>query len=170
MALKMDAGMDLWAGYGGLLHYGAEPSSNWLLFERGYTYDNSSVDVNGRIISAGVSGESELHPVLITSYGTGERPILTEQIKIFQQDSENVVISQINLQGGLGSTHASNLLIDEITTTGGIGASNGHGLTLRNSEVIDVVGAPTHGRLLGGHRQRNLYEQCGRHFDRRDDI
>ena len=68
MALAEDAGSVAWLALSG---QGAKANSNWLLLERGYTYDNI------KIYDDSLAGESELHPILISDYGTGERPIVT---------------------------------------------------------------------------------------------
>ena len=66
MSLDETAGMMAWKEMTGL---GEEPSSHWLLFERGYEYNT------GRLIEEGTTGESELHPIYIGAYGEGSPPM-----------------------------------------------------------------------------------------------
>lgn len=131
LALKPDVGMDLWYSVTGET---VAPNSNWLLFEKGYTYD----DV-GRLISRGIQGEDELHPVHITSWGDGEQPIITSQVRGFQKMSENVVFSDVHLQGGIEVLVGKNLMFDDMTVTkNGFNLQNVDQFTIRDSSIHDI--------------------------------
>ncbi|MFV0291824.1 MAG: right-handed parallel beta-helix repeat-containing protein [Paracoccus sp. (in: a-proteobacteria)] len=141
MALATDVGMELW--YRTTMHQ--PPTSNWLLFERGYEYSETN-----RLIAPGANGESELHPMLVSAYGKGADPIINAAVEIYQRDSYNVVVQNIDptgfrfLQGG-------NLLLDTVSLSGngksgGFTAQNMNGLTLRNSDITDIFrSAPVDG-------------------------
>ncbi|MEL6296773.1 MAG: Ig-like domain-containing protein, partial [Pseudomonadota bacterium] len=131
MALKPDAGMDLWYSITGET---VAPNSNWLLFEKGYTYDDL-----GRVISRGIQGEDELHPVHITSWGDGEKPIILSQVAGFQRDSDNVVFSDIHLQGGVMVLLGENMLFEDMTITkNGFNLQNIDHFTIRDSSIHDI--------------------------------
>ncbi len=131
-ALDETAGMALWGGISGR---GTPPSSNWLLLESGHTYHNL-----GRVVERGSMGEDELHPQLITSYGSGPKPIVTSQLRAFQDASENIVISDINFVGGIMALSGKNFLMENISVShAGMNIQNLDGFTLRNSDVMDVI-------------------------------
>lgn len=50
--------------------------SNWLVIEAGFDYSDFRHPTGGSFIPDRTSGESPFHPVLITSYGTGNRPFI----------------------------------------------------------------------------------------------
>ena len=131
MALKPDAGMDLWYSVTGET---VAPNSNWLLFEKNYTYDDI-----GRLTTRGMQGEDELHPTHITSWGEGEQPIILSQVRSFQRDTDNVVISDVNLQGGVEVLVATNLLFEDVTVVqSGFNLQNGEHITIRDSSFHDI--------------------------------
>ncbi len=132
MALKPDAGMMLWYS---VSDRSVEPSSNWLLFERGYEYDDL-----GRIVGRGAMGESELHPQLITSYGSGDKPVIHSTFSVSQSEAANIVAKDLEFTGGFKALLGENLLADGVSVTdGGISIQNVDGFTFRNSDVVDVV-------------------------------
>ena len=53
--------------------------SNWLVVERGYDYWDFKWPNGGSFLPDAASGESPFHPLLITSYGTGSRPLLWQR-------------------------------------------------------------------------------------------
>ena len=132
MALKEDAGMMLWETITGNF---ADPSSNWLLFEKGYTYN----DV-GRLVSSGSEGESELHPILITSYGEGELPVITSRVNLLKDLSSNIVLQDLALEGnGFQALLGKNLLLDHLSFThSDLNIQKVDGFTLRESSIIDA--------------------------------
>ncbi|MEL6467649.1 MAG: hypothetical protein AAFQ58_22010 [Pseudomonadota bacterium] len=131
MALKPDAGMDLWYTVTGER---VAPNSNWLLFEKGYTYDDL-----GRVVTRGLQGEDELHPVHITSWGEGEQPIIASQIVIFQRDSDDVVFSDLQIDGGVAGLLGTDFIFENITATQkGWGLQNLESMTIRNSTFRDI--------------------------------
>jgi hypothetical protein len=137
LALDPEAGMEVWYGI-----TGSTPSSNWLLFEKGYEYNDL-----GRLVSRESTGEDELHPVHITSYGEGEKPTINSDIFIFQGGIENLVISDINPAGGARVYDADNVIFDGLEThDGGLNVQGGSRFTLRDSEFSDISSdAPTDG-------------------------
>ncbi|MBE0414694.1 right-handed parallel beta-helix repeat-containing protein, partial [Yoonia sp.] len=135
MALAADVGMQLW--------YGINPfnsvSSNWLLFERGYNYDTVNVGgVNGRLIQYGTSGESELAPIHITSWGQGDLPVINDKVSIFQEPNVNIVFTDISFVGGIRNLSGTNVILDSTEFTNGwINTQNVSGFTLINSKIMD---------------------------------
>ncbi|MGI1662084.1 right-handed parallel beta-helix repeat-containing protein [Palleronia sp. KMU-117] len=132
MALAEDAANSLWRT---LAEASAkEPASHWLRLEAGYEYKISG------ILRAGITGESELHPIHITSYGEGEKPILTETVTAIKEGATNVVFSNIELGAGASFNPSSNILMENITSRGEeIAVMRSEGFTIRNSEIFDVV-------------------------------
>ncbi|MFL4468333.1 right-handed parallel beta-helix repeat-containing protein [Tateyamaria armeniaca] len=131
MALATDVGMDLWYGITGET---VEPNSNWLLFEKGYEYNDL-----GRLVTRGLQGEDELHPAHITSWGEGEKPIISSQIDIFQRDTDNLVFSDVHLQGGLRALIGSNVIFDDVEVSeNGFNLQNIDSVTIRNSHIYDI--------------------------------
>ena len=131
MALKPEVGMDLWYG----LTWETEPNSNWLMFERGYEYDNL-----GQLISRGSKGEDELHPQHVTSWGdvTKEAVILSE-IKSYQRPVENMVFTNLTLKGGVNGQIGDNILFHGIDFTGnGPAIQHMNQVTIRNSMIHDI--------------------------------
>ncbi|MBC9248501.1 right-handed parallel beta-helix repeat-containing protein [Paracoccus sp. 11-3] len=139
MALAPDLGVKLWYG---LTHMSKGPTSNWLLLERGYQYDDL-----GRLVHRGSEGESALHPVVIEAYGTGAAPIVTDTLKVYQYDSKHVVIRDLNIDGGFMALQGANLLLDNLRATGKeFNIQNVDRITVRNSEVMDIShDAPVNG-------------------------
>jgi hypothetical protein len=131
-ALAPDAGMPLWFR----ISPRESQTSNHLLFERGYTYDNLNT---GQFIVRGASGESELHPLYIGAWGDGAKPNIAEFQRIFQNVSSNVVIQDIHFTKGMLVLDARNLIFDNVTFTGGgIAIQDSSGITMRNSEFYDI--------------------------------
>ena len=107
LALQTDVAMGLWFEMNSP-HVG-EATSNWILFERGYSYD----DVD-RLITNGIDGESELHPLHITAWGEGERPVIENEVFFGNNESENIVISDLHFTGGIRSGTGSNVIFHDI--------------------------------------------------------
>lgn len=130
-ALDTELGMELWYATTG--HHVA-PNSNWLLFERGYEYEDL-----GRIVSRGATGESALNPMYVGAYGEGDDPLIKGTIHIFQDQVKHIVIQDINtthIRGLLGE----NLLFDHIgVTLDGLVMENVQNFTMVNSDIIDVA-------------------------------
>lgn len=131
MALAEDAADYLWIEVSGEQ---AGPTSNWLLFDRGYTYDSMRINPNV------LTGESELHPVYVGAYGTGDAPIIDIEIRVIASGTENVVFQDVHLTEGFRAVKGENLLFDNVTVTGtNIDIQNVDSFTLRNSSIHDVV-------------------------------
>ena len=130
MALAPDAGMALWYA----TTWAKPAHSNWLLFENGYEYDDL-----GQVVSRETFGEDPLHPVHITSWGEGEKPIINSEIKIWQKQSENIVISDLTLKGGFAGLTGRNIILEDIDFTGnGAGIQHAEGVTIRHSDFYDI--------------------------------
>ncbi|WP_300064255.1 PA14 domain-containing protein [uncultured Roseobacter sp.] len=129
MALAPDAGMAAW--YELTIGKWAEPGSHWLLFESGYEYSGI-----GKVVGAGASGESELHPLHITSWGEGPLPVLKGGIGISQKPSEYVVISDLRVSGGLNVKDSSDILVTDTEFTDRIvNIRHSENFTLHDSSV-----------------------------------
>ncbi|MBE0414336.1 right-handed parallel beta-helix repeat-containing protein, partial [Yoonia sp.] len=138
MALAADVGMQLWYGITG---WGNGETSHWLLFERGYNYG----DV-GQVVTREANGESELHPIHVTSWGEGDRPVIESLVQSWQKPNENFVISDITMTGGFRIlSTGENFLLDGIKfDNAGLNIQGATGFTLRNAEILDnVVNNPT---------------------------
>lgn len=132
MALAPELGKALWYG---LTHASKGPSSNWLMLERGYEYANMD-----RLVMPGANGESALHPLVVQAYGSGAAPVLIDTIKIYQRNSEHVVIRDVEIDGGFFALQGSNVLLDNLKTSGkDLSIQNVDRITLRNTEVVDVA-------------------------------
>ena len=130
-ALDTELGLELWhATTGG----NAAPSSNWLLFERGYEYEGMRGIVPNR-----ATGESALNPIYIGAYGEGDDPLIKDSIQIFKDQVKHIVIQGIDtthIRGLLGE----NLLFDHIgVTRDGLSMENVTNFTMVNSDIIDVA-------------------------------
>ena len=149
MALDQQAGSMLWSSITGR---GAAPSSDWLMLERGFSYDGL-----GRLIERGTHGESELHPIYVGAYGSGSKPLVTSQVQIFQNSNDNIVIQDIAFSKGVMALSGNNILMDNVYVTGtdGLNIQNIHGFTLQNSNIIDVIKpAPANGSSWVPHADR----------------
>jgi hypothetical protein len=132
MALATDAAKMLWDTVAG---QGSYPSSNWLLFEKGYEYN-----LGGTFDLRGTTGEDPLHPVHITSYGVGEKPIINSEIFAFSQSAENVVISNLDLRQGASILEAQNVIFNNVDVTNdgfGIVVQDSANITVRDSFIYD---------------------------------
>lgn len=162
-ALDMDAAMMLW---GELVGTGSEPSSHWLRFEAGYTYQSRGEDISTR----GIQGEDPLHPVVITSYGEGAQPVIEGDIYFIAHDFSNIVVHDLHfvdnvlVAGPGGGSH--NVIFDSVTGTeeGTLVAQNVDSFTLRDSNFHDLnPDAPVHGGTWDAFddRVQGIYAQGG---------
>ncbi|WP_299552904.1 hypothetical protein [uncultured Tateyamaria sp.] len=162
-ALDMDAGMMLW---GELVGTGSEPSSHWLRFEAGYTYQSRGEDISTR----GIQGESPLHPVVITSYGDGEQPVIEGDIYFIANDFSNLVVHDLHfvntvLVAGPGD-NSNNVIFDSITGTqeGRLVVQNVDSFTLHDSNFYNLSrDEPVHGGTWHAFDDRiqGIYAQGG---------
>lgn len=133
MALDETAGMALWEAITGSKAKAA-PASHWLMLEKGYTYDDVKF-----LVPRGTQGESALNPILITSYGEGEKPVITQSQIYNSPDNANIVIRDLTFTGGLKIMQGSNYLVEEVSIRRETLTAKGvDGFTLRNSDIIDV--------------------------------
>ncbi|MEM1159736.1 MAG: carbohydrate-binding protein [Pseudomonadota bacterium] len=164
MALEQDAGLLLWEELAG---QGAEPSSNWLHLERGYTYDEIT---SGKLMPRGIEGEDPLHPTVITSYGTGAKPIIPHNQYLGNETFGNLVVQDMHFTEEVllvGPNSATgNVIFDNITATGlaELAIINVDSVTVRNS-TFDDIGAddPLYGNNWEPHDERisGLYSSGG---------
>ena len=110
MALDQDAGMRVWNWIAGRE---SEPSSHWLLLERGHTYDDL-----GNVLARGSIGEDPQHPIVVTAWGTGKDPVINSQIKGFQNPFENIAITDLDLRKGMVLLNGENVLLEDLDATG----------------------------------------------------
>ncbi len=163
-ALAQDAGMMLWwelTGRNFATGEDAVASSHWLRLESGYTYDQIA---DNALMPAGIHGESPLHPVVITSYGEGEQPVLASNHWVAGYNGEtftNIVLHDLNITDELlfrGSTDGSgNILVDSITATdlGWVVVEGADSFTLRDSNMLDTgPDAPRYGDNWSPHVER----------------
>lgn len=131
-ALSTDLGMKLWykitAGAAG-------PNSHWLLFERGYQYDDTD-----RLITRASMGESALNPMYIGAYGEGVDPKITDDVELYQNDSNHVVLQGLDITTFM-ALEGNNILLDRISSSGesGLNVQGVNGFTMINSDITDVV-------------------------------
>lgn len=141
-ALSTELGMKLWYN---ITAGGAGPNSHWLLFERGYQYNNTD-----RLITRASNGESALNPMYIGAYGEGTDPKITDDVSVYQEDSNHVVLHGLDIRTFM-ALEGSNLLLDRISVSGdgGVNVQGIDGFTLVNSDITDVVrGNPINGGSL----------------------
>ncbi|WP_103174343.1 right-handed parallel beta-helix repeat-containing protein [Paracoccus sp. SY] len=132
-ALDQTAGMTLWSALTGSKSKAA-PSSHWLLLESGHSYDDIKFLVN-----RGTQGESALNPILISSYGEGERPIITKSQIYNTSNNANIVIRDLTFTDGLKIFKGKNFLLEEVSIRHDtLTAEDVDNFTLRNSDIIDV--------------------------------
>ena len=147
MALNEDAGMLLWRT---VTPRGSE-TSNWLMLEKGYSYDNL-----GRVLERDTNGESELNPVHITSWGEGSKPEITSHFYAYNEGISNVVIQDVHFSDGIFLLNSDNVIFDGITATQEETAIMGsESITIRNSAFYDVFpDAPQQGDDWSVHQDR----------------
>ncbi|TCS59819.1 Ca2+-binding RTX toxin-like protein [Primorskyibacter sedentarius] len=146
MALAVDVGMELWQE----LSAEGGPSSHWLRLERGFSYDT----LGGRdLMPRGIEGEDELHPVVITSYGNGEQPIITSGQYLAGETFSNIVLHDLHITEDLqilGPDDVSgNVILDTITASGQghVIIQNANGITARDLNFHDLAWEnPVNGR------------------------
>lgn len=130
LALDTEAGMMLW----NTVTPRDSQTSNWLMFERGYQYADP-----GRLLDRGTEGESELNPLYIGAWGTGDRPEIQSQFYQWQESSSNLVVQDIHFSGGVFVTGAENWIFDNVLMTEDqVSFQHSESITVRNSEFIDI--------------------------------
>ena len=154
MALKADIGMDLWNEI-----TGDKNTSNWLLFERGYEYEEHDL---GNIVDGDSSGESALHPLYFGAWGEGAQPKLNASLDMFKGPYENIVFQDLHFTEGTVMLEGNNILIDGSTFTNrGINAQHLDNLTVHNSDFYDIYYTePRPGEdwtSEGSHRIQGIY-------------
>lgn len=149
MALAADVGMEVWYS---LIGPSNGPVSHWLLFERGYTYEDT-----GRLIGWGSNGESDLAPIHITSWGAGSRPVLVDEIKQYQMPSSNYVIQNIEFPAGALALGLTDAIFDGVKFGSEVSIQNLDGsgrVTFRSSEFVDAYKTAPLNATWEGHGDR----------------
>lgn len=102
---------DAWNGVSGN-NFSIKPNNNenspWLLFKRGGTYDE-------RFFLKATRGYSALHPVLISTWGTGDAPVFTVDDAVWAIANEgvrNVVLQDIEKVHVYNDDSNSNTIVD----------------------------------------------------------
>lgn len=145
-ALDSLVGMELWR----VLTPNDSRTSNWLLFERGYEYQDL-----GRIFMEGASGESELKPLFIGAFGSGEKPLIKDQLLQFQDTSANFVVEDLHFAARVVFLDAQNALLNQVTFNDSLSTQHSQGVTIRNSSFIDIVrDEPVNGNEWEAHLDR----------------
>ena len=110
MALDPEAGRMLWRRLtDGDANDDLDPSSHWLLIEKGHTYADL-----GRLISRAGEGESPLHPLYVGTWGEGDRPVVGSELRSYQEVSKNFVVQGIEFTNGAAMLSGENLLFDDL--------------------------------------------------------
>lgn len=158
MALAEDAGLALW--------YNVTPAnsqtSNWLLLERGYTYD----DLPPQLFLNGAYGEDELHPVKLTSYGEGSAPVMSELTQWGGGEggsSENIVIQDIFFTDGIYFIQGANVIFENVSATSESAIMGNDGATVRYSKFFDSITDDPAGSSWEPHldREQGMYVSNG---------
>ena len=133
LAVSVEVGQSLWQS---LNWYDAQAggNSNWLLLERGHEYDI------GQIVVRGSQGESELHPKLVTAWGEGEKPVVTNKQMIWQEESSNYVFQDVDFTGSIFGLIGENFIFENATISERGAAFQGMDkVTIRNSGIEDTT-------------------------------
>ncbi|WP_152610689.1 hypothetical protein, partial [Ruegeria sp. ANG-R] len=162
MALAQDAGDALWTALTQEVRGVANPSSHWLRLEKGYEYDSPA------LFPRGITGEDPLNPVVITSYGEGEQPVITgDDVYLFQRPFANVVVHDLHFTEevrvlGTDAGFSGNVIFDSISSSnhGALVFQHLESATLRNAEIHDIEGKrdyDTQDWQGHGHRTSGLF-------------
>jgi hypothetical protein len=129
MALETDLALELWKT---IIPEG-QGTSNWLLFERGYEYA-------GDIVPKETLGESALHPLYFGAYGTGERPTIVDDLKLFEGHGPygNMVFQGLHFYNGVTVLTGENILFDDCDFSLTANIQHAEGITIRNSTIVDI--------------------------------
>ncbi|MEM6742865.1 MAG: hypothetical protein AAF676_03880, partial [Pseudomonadota bacterium] len=134
LALVEKLGAELW----GAINPRGSEASNWLLLERGYTYEIVHPFVRG------ASGESELHPLYMGAWGEGDEPKLFTNVNSVNSGNKNIYIEDSSFEVGLRILNdKTNVIITESFISGGDAIFQGEpgglqtGITIRNTSFLD---------------------------------
>lgn len=147
----------------------SKPSrSDWYLYERGYTYGQVPA-------SRMMRGESEIHPLVIGAWGSGDRPAFASKFEFSGYGPKFVVLQSINTEG-FSVRDSYCVLIEDysivqheagVTLTGMATLRNGrHNDCWRTVPVLAVDGevwepsANRYGALFAGDVDGLLIEKC----------
>ncbi len=127
--------------WGGLYPANSPGRSDHVFFRRGDDFSSRDWAVQGRC-----RGESRIHPVLFTAYGTGAPPIVKfPQVGGFL-NAGNIVLQNLRPAGLYKFFLIDGLLIDGLTASGeeSLGADSGsvvpgYGFTLRRAKFTDMA-------------------------------
>ncbi len=145
-ALDVTLGRLLWRE---LNFEGGPDTSNWLLLERGHSYNS-----NGIAFADGTQGESPMHPTLIGSYGTGPKPVVANTVQAdasygLSRGARNLVVRElafagagkVELKGGNANLAGGNFLVEDILDVGGkeMQVADGSGMCMRFAQLIRQI-------------------------------
>ncbi|MEM6439437.1 MAG: right-handed parallel beta-helix repeat-containing protein, partial [Pseudomonadota bacterium] len=141
LALSAELGAMLWE----TINPRGSQASNWLLLERGYAYEGIP------LVPREAAGASPLAPMYIADYGEGLRPFISEQQNISGNNSDNIIISNVEIQGSIRLVGgANNILVENArlsqkeTIFQGADGNILQGITIRNTAILDAYDeAPT---------------------------
>jgi len=129
LAVDLAAGKQIW----GAVAPNGSSTSTWLLMERGYTYS----DIDGMINNN--NGESEMHPLFVGAWGTGDKPVVREEFTLAGNSSKNLVIQDIQFKGSVRIIEAENVIFDDISVRDdGMMIWKSESVTVRNSDFVDI--------------------------------
>ncbi|MEP0964079.1 MAG: calcium-binding protein [Roseobacter sp.] len=139
MALAQDAGALLWSQLAQ-----EDSGSHWLRLEKGYTYDGFE-GANSDLFPNGVGGDNPLHPSVITSYGTGEQPVISTAQVAQRDDFANIVVHDVHFTEKISlvapdETGSENIIFDSVTFTeqGGISVIDVNSVTIREASFSNI--------------------------------
>lgn len=146
--LEMNWGFAVW-GYWSSMHSTgtAAFSSNWLVLERGYDYSDGVWESSRSFISRETSGESPMHPALVTFYGTGATPKIkqSESALNFQVQPNKTWVAYDGVEAdGIAFNSSCDVILTHVKNTGKpfVTPGNGHITTHRCSLYDASFDAP----------------------------
>ncbi len=148
LAVDEAVGQKIWDG---LTKYSDGQSSDWLLFERGYSYSNFS-----GIVHSDTMGKSALHPLYVGAWGKGSDPLMMREFNLIKSGATHMVLDGLDFVERIRVLNGENILLNDLTVTEDeLNIQNVKRFTLRNSEVSDVVDdSPNTKRFWAEHADR----------------
>ncbi|MEL7114009.1 MAG: hypothetical protein AAGP08_00210, partial [Pseudomonadota bacterium] len=129
-AVNLSAGKSIWE----YVAPDGSKTSTWMLFERGHEYG----DIDGMI--NGSEGESALHPMFIGTWGTGDKPVVTQEFVLSGDSAKNLVIQDMRFEDGMRILNGENIIFDGITVREDeMVIWESESITVRNSDFVDIA-------------------------------
>lgn len=174
-ALAKDVGFSLWGHMTGFGKTNGGPHSHWLLIERGYDYSSHVWPLNQGLITREAESESALHPIRVTTWGTGPDPLMGEILS--NQTPEDKSPEWYVIEGlktpRMSMGYAWNLLLadcvvtkqglnfDSHTTRTADDPARPHRTVYRTGVYDSSLDVPVNGATewsgLGGNHQQGIY-------------